>query len=337
MNGLRWFDELFGFPEGTREDIYDNLTVDGPTMTVRATGRTLQCGTLRIPSLAELRAQVGTITEDAPLAARQIVADVTALHQQPDNAGALFQVASQFNLLEMVSPRQTPDDGISGYVFDRTQGPACAMAAAPATVYRNYFVPVGDQVGQTAARQVDTLAALGDVLGNEGERLWRMRNGYALATAEGLDEIGARLASLDEAGRSALRGLLRIGVHHGVEVTAGGSGQRVSQAFCSALPVAYSRLPSMMWAPFGRLVLEAAYEATLCAALLNVRAGHSNRLFLTQLGGGAFGNKPGWILDAMGAALRLFARSGLDVSVVSYGMADPGVDGLLRALRSEQG
>jgi hypothetical protein len=46
--------------------------------------------------------------------------DVRQMHQAPENAGALFQVASQFNLLEMVSPRVTPEDGITRYQHDRT-------------------------------------------------------------------------------------------------------------------------------------------------------------------------------------------------------------------------
>jgi hypothetical protein len=64
------------------------------------------------------------------------------MHQSPKNAGALFQVASQFNLLEMVLPRVTPEHGVTRYAHDHTQGPACAIAAGAATIYRNYFVPV---------------------------------------------------------------------------------------------------------------------------------------------------------------------------------------------------
>jgi hypothetical protein len=65
---------------------------------------------------------------------------------------ALFQVASQFNALEMVAPNITPEDGVTRYQHDRTQGPACAIAAGAATIYRNYFVPVAGGIGQTAAR-----------------------------------------------------------------------------------------------------------------------------------------------------------------------------------------
>jgi hypothetical protein len=44
----------------------------------------------------------------------------------------------------------------------------------------------------------------------------------------------------------------------------------VSQALCSALPVAYGDLPARHWRPFAKLVLEAAYEATLLAGVLNM-------------------------------------------------------------------
>ncbi|MBY4594626.1 hypothetical protein K3217_03625 [bacterium BD-1] len=104
----------------------------------------------------------------------------------PEYEGALFQVASQFNALEMISPTVTPEEGVTRYACDRTQGPACAMAAGAATTYRNYFVPVGDQIGQTALRQLDGLADIGAelsrALGRPVSDLWSMQNGYALAS-----------------------------------------------------------------------------------------------------------------------------------------------------------
>jgi hypothetical protein len=191
------------------------------------------------------------------------------MHRSPENAGALFQVASQFNLLEMVSPYVTPEDGVTRYRSDPTQGPACAIAAGAATIYRNYFAPVGGGEGQTATRQFDGLSDLGEALsiltrvpvGN----LWTMQNGYALATCMGLDAIAQHLGTLTADRRDILRGKLRIGIHHDVEVTesAGPDPLRVSQAFCSALPVSYSDVPAAHWEPFAVLILEAAYEATI--------------------------------------------------------------------------
>ena len=96
----------------------------------------------------------------------------------------------------------------------------------------------------------------------------------------------------------------------------------VSQVFCSALPVAYSSIPAERWKSFAVLILEGAYEATLWAAVINAHRSSSNVLFLTQLGGGAFGNKPRWIHDAMRRALNKVVGVGLDVRFVSYQRPD---------------
>ena len=92
----------------------------------------------------------------------------------------------------------------------------------------------------------------------------------------------------------------------------------VSQALCSALPVAYTPIDASRWAPFARLVLEAAYEATMLAAIENAMSGASNVVLLTQLGGGAFGNRDNWIYDATRRALTLFSDASLEVRLVSY-------------------
>jgi hypothetical protein len=67
------------------------------------------------------------------------------------------------------------------------------------------------------------------------------------------------------------------------------------------------------------LVLEAAYEATMWATVLNAQRGASNVVFLTLLGGGAFGNQHSWIDAAMRRALELMIPFNLDVRLVSYG------------------
>jgi hypothetical protein len=115
--------------------------------------------------------------------------------------------------------------------------------------------------------------------------------------------------------------MLRIGVHRDVEVTEAVDGVQfpvVTQAFCSALPVAYTRVPRQMWKGFATLVLESAYEATLCAAVDNARRGNSNIVLLTRLGGGAFGNDDEWIDAAMRRAIQNAVDWDLDVKLVSY-------------------
>ena len=47
-------------------------------------------------------------------------------------------------------------------------------------------------------------------------------------------------------------------------------------------------------------------------------AGGSNRVVLTRLGGGAFGNEDPWIDDAIMRALRLVEPAGLDIRINSF-------------------
>ncbi len=317
---MTWFEALTGFAESTPEQARQKLRVDGETLTSLVNGRAMACGRLETPSLAELRQRVGTNGPDgSKLSVREVVADVQAFHADASNAGALFQVASQFNLLEMVSPRVTPEQGVGIYEGDHTQGPACAVAAGAGTIYRNYFAPVDGQVGQSEAHQIDCLADIGRALGNADGDRWQMQNGYALASYAGLIAISERLRAANDEERDALRARLRIGIQWQTQVTRPGCEHRVSQAYCSALPVANSRYAPELWEPFARLVLEAAYEATLCAAVLNARQAGNNRLYLTLLGGGAFGNQPDWIADGLQRALQRYHDRGIDVAIVSHG------------------
>ncbi len=52
-----------------------------------------------------------------------------------------------------------------------------------------------------------------------------------------------------------------------------------------------------MWTDFAKLILDAAYEATLLAAVLNASRTGVNVIYLTMLGGGVFGNEDAWILQ----------------------------------------
>lgn len=323
---MDWFERLTGFIERDYEDTRSRLEVTGQTLRSRVNGREYGIGELELVSLQTLRDRAGSSSSTrGRLRLKNITADVGDLHESPAYAGALFQAASQFNLLEMVSPDVTPEHGVTGYQYDLTQGPACAIAAGAATIYRNYFVPVDGASGQTRARQLDGLAGIGahlsGALAKPVRDLWTMRNGYALCSREGLAAIGGHLRSLTPAERDRLGARLRIGVHSNVEVTRAGKSRRqtVSQAFCSALPVAYSRVPAVEWQPFAELVLEAAYEATLWAGVLNARQGSSNIVLLTRLGGGAFGNEPAWIDEAMQHALTRLRDFDLDVRLVSLG------------------
>ena len=327
-----WFEKLFGFEEQSPDQVRAQIEVSGSELCSKANGRRFQHGKFETPSLRMLRRSANSTTKlgrTGHIRLSQVVADVQDLHRNPANENALFQVASQFNVLEMASPAASPEWGIDIYDTDFTQGPACAIACGAGTLFRNYFAVHGNQVGQSEDHQIDCLADLGQELGNSKGSLWAMRNGYALATAEGLELIRHRLSDAGESERQMLRDLLRIGCHWNTDVTLVSEPHQVSQAFCSALPVRYGAHRPADWGPFGRLILEAAYEATFYAAILNRATTGSNQVYLTLLGGGAYGNPEEWILSAMERAFKLFRDSAFDVRIVSFGERNPAVDALI--------
>lgn len=322
---MDWFEQITGFVETDYDSTRARLRVDGHCLCSIADGQRYGMGVLEIPTLAELRARAAPhLDQSLRSTVSNKIGNVRDMHAQPEMAGALFQVASQFNLLEMIGPDVSPEQGVTRYQHDRTQGPACAMAAGAATIYRNYLVPVDGVSGQTRERQINTLAGLGhhlaELTGIPPEQLWTMRNGYALATDNGLEAIANCLHAATEEQLQEMRGLLQIGWHRGVEVTDVADPPRpiVSQVFCSALPVAYSHLGRTRWEALARLVLEAAFEATLLATCIEAGEGGSNRVLLTRLGGGAFGNDDQWIDDAIERALQIVENAGLDLLLVHF-------------------
>jgi hypothetical protein len=333
---MDWFETLTGFAESPGEagaaQARQRLQVHGQRMLSLANGREFGIGRLELMPMHALRSRA--LAGPAVPGLRQVhlvQGNVRAFHALPAYSGALFQVASQFNLLEMVGPKVTPEQGVARYAGDPTQGPACAIAAGAATIYRNYLAPVGGQTGQSHDCQLDAFAPLGAALAQAVHKpaasLWDMQNGYALFKPGAVALLSAHLQTLDEAALDALRAQLCIGLHWDVEVTdaATAPGPLVSQAFCSALPVAYHRgtARDAPWAPLATLVLQAAYEATLWAAVANAQRGGSRTVLLTMLGGGAFGNAPAWIEAAVEHALARTAGYGLDVAIVSFQAPTP--------------
>ncbi len=314
---MTWFYELFGFPESAK-NVGRHITVDGDRMHSAANGRTFTCGSLSTPTLGRLRVDAAALRADFPgsVSVRELVADAGRLHTSPDSEGAVIQVASQFNLLEMVGPDVTPDRGITRYEADLTQGPVCAVACAAGTLQRNWLA-------QSTKDQIDTLAGVGRALGNDPDRKgrgrwWHMRNGYALLTGALPSEV------------PPCHDDLAIGLQTGTEVTRDDVGHVVTQAYCSALPIAYSGVQAGNVEPLARLVLNSAYEATLAAAVVNAARPEGRPLvYLTLLGGGVFGNPVPWVIDAVERAVLKFRDVALDVVIVSHRRPNPALARLL--------
>ncbi|MBX3274946.1 MAG: hypothetical protein KF729_32075 [Sandaracinaceae bacterium] len=338
--GTSWFEMLFGFAEGDYDATRARFALEGETLVSRANGRRFGVGRFSTPSLESLRERVVGARPGALRVTHEVIGDALELHAQPENEGALFQVASQLNCLEFADPREIPENGVTDYAHDPTQGPACALAAAAATVFRNYFVEVGGQRGQRRDRQIDNLAELRARLGDAGQ-LVDVRNGYTFSSPERLRALGAALAGVD---REALMGALRVGLQRGVEVTFArrftppDTPRRVSQVFCSALSCGYASGSLEEWRPLATLVLDGAYEATLWAAALDAEEGAgSGKVWLTFLGGGAFGNDKAWIGHAIGRALARAEHVALDVRVAHFRKLDRELCALVDEARARPG
>lgn len=337
-----WFQTIFGFYEPEYTEISSSFAVikyaSDPNLTKLCCledGRTFHLGAFETPSLNELQQSFPAPIDQlvdlfpgslGPLRFRNIDGDVRALHLDPEHNGAVFQVASQLNALEMPGPNVTPEAGVSGYVYDRTQGPTCAMACPAALIYRNFFVHIGERgQGSEDGGQLDLAGDIAQLVDNQTHRYFRMRNGYLLPSAQnkkGIQALSQRL-STDITLAESVRDALRVAVHWSTQVW-DNPNQRVAQVFCSALPVAYSQLPEEQWEGFARLVLVAAMDATLAVGMrLALQRQQRVKVFLTSLGGGAFGNPIEWIADAVGAALEKYQAMPLDVYMVLYKQTPP--------------
>ena len=102
------------------------------------------------------------------------------------------------------------------------------------------------------------------------------------------------------------------------------------------MPISYSQHPPELWSEFAKLVLDATYGATFCAAILNFQKTGNNKLYLTFIGGGAFGNSQIWIMNSIQRSLNLYKNVGLDVIVVSHNYSNHHIQNLIKEFNIEK-
>jgi hypothetical protein len=67
--------------------------------------------------------------------------------------------------------------------------------------------------------------------------------------------------------------------------------------------------------------------------MINMEKFNSNVVYLTLVGGGAFGNEEFWILESLEKAVEKFKNVPLDLKIVSYGRSND----KLRSTASKKG
>ena len=325
-SSVQWFTDLWGFKEGNSySQNAAKFKMDGDTLVCESSPHPRQhVGKFETPTLAELRSRVpsAAAASSSGLTFENLAtpAGVVGLILDPANAGGVFQAASQFNCLEMIGPGISPRQGVARYASDPTQGPKCALACPAGTIYRNYLWEGKGQgdVQINCLDEVEKLIGNVDKEKNDLAVYWHMQNGYALPPSGApMRKLGERLKA-DAQLAAACEAALKVGVHWDTQAKPPHT-HNVCQVYASAVPVAYSSASAADWETFARLVLRSAYEATLAVGAIQATPDKRVSVYLTFLGGGAFGNRKEWINDAIRDAMKKFAKSPIDVKLLHYG------------------
>lgn len=315
-----WFYHHFGFKESV-ESVYKHLHCqkhpDRIDITSDVNNRTISAGLFSIKApkdFPSFQAQGnGTFSIIHGLGHLDIN-DINICQNEDQFEGATFQVASNFNCLELASTNVTPAIGVSLYASDYTQGPAAACCCPGAVVYRNYFVEHNSGCIGQLKQQLNLLQ----------QTPIHVVNGKTIIE----DDTGL-LESFDYKDENKYQ----VAVHENIEITTkktsraweycdSKADKRIHQVFCSTLPLCDYAIKTEKTLELTRHVLRSQYKSTILAAadLARRYSGKegSNKLILTLLGGGYFRNP----FDVIGAAIndnkQLIVDSGLDIYLNCY-------------------
>jgi hypothetical protein len=332
MDQINWFDALFGFSDKSPDRLTlngddalernkSNFVYDPSTGVLRSVSEEWHAGRFTTKRLSDLRKSRRADTR-GKTTVRFVTGDVAILHGDPEYAGAVFLASSNLDCLqhEALNFSVTRASGVADYVYQRTQGAACAISCAPGTIVRNYFAH---------DTEVNTLSAVIERLSGGATKTKRQLldviHGSAYATyATDLPALSTKIDRLSPNEREETMGLLEVGIQEDTEVTCAklADGKwyrvmrkdpalRVTQVLAGALQFAEDT--AVGWLSLASLVFEAAYEATLHVAGAN----NANRtVVLTALCGE---DAPQWLAEAtaaaLGRALLKFKDAGLDVVI----------------------
>jgi hypothetical protein len=265
---------------------------------------------------------------DADGTLRQV--DIGAMQADPKYRDAFFQVASNFNALELVSKNDQMTD-ITNYTKDLTQGPFASIAAPYALIYRHYYMfnrqypndPT--QWKQTPAHQINFLDKT-DI---------PVTNSYV---------------DFSKTAPGAIKNFavenIKVGTHRDVRILFGympnlkqfekvtDPRQKINQIFTAAVDFGsnWKFKTDDKAIKIAKSILDAAYEGTIRVAFVTHqdklaewdKLGGSgqirpnNSVVLTLVGGGVFQNDFDWIADAIVKNKDFIVRSGMHVELVIF-------------------
>lgn len=243
--------------------------------------------------------------------------DIGALQADPKNIDTVFQIASNFNVLESTDYSSLPI--LTNYIWDMTQGPLASISAAPGLIFRQYYCfwnQFPDNPKKWPIKEQNSGEIHSDSHINLLENLnITTQNGYIISGIENI--IPENFNNF------------KIGFHSNIQVTSGlahgnqhqvfyDPKQLINQVFAAAINMGQCQTEDEYIATSeqAKLILKWTYEATLKAAFCMGKT----RVFLTRMGGGAFGNNPSWIEEAIIEAINdpVLEKSGLEVILNNF-------------------
>ena len=326
-----WFKNIFGYDE---KDVrtYMHMTTNNNIIIFSIGGKKLQAGEFVLEKYNSLVYGISQSQSQAQNLTFKIIPNSVTELIWKDTEKSVFQVASQFNCLEMKDQYTTPEQGITMYHSDNTQGPKCAIMCGAGTYYRNYLY----NRGQTKDKQINTIEesitsigfrSSGNVLIKDNNTQFKYENGYLLGDIKSHEEVGNILKK--DTNLKNFRSNFNIGVHYDTQVW--DTNRVVHQIFASALPLSYSGIgiddvkPGSGLEKFVQEELNLVYESTILAAEKCRKRDNSQRkkVYLTLVGGGAFKNPRKNIILAIQNALNKYKHLPLDIILVDYKNPSP--------------
>lgn len=227
--------------------------------------------------------------------------------------GDTFQVASQFNALEMINQNKTPMDGINIYVDDHTQGPRAAMAVLPGTFVRNYLYPIEFGTQFNALRDLGLSHLNGYLVwGNTPEKV---------LTVVKRNIMNIRIPAMIYAQ------VIGITENNG-NLVGHRTGHRIHQVFSSAVPVdSYmnsGKIETQM--NIAKIIIDVQYRALIAlSCLLHYYQGSTEsriRINLTLIGTGAFRVPRDVVIDILNQVLDSYSKYPIDLIVHGFSDAE---------------
>ena len=230
-NKEEWFSKLFGFYENPK-DVFSKFSISTDEkgdsfITSKINNKTYCVGNFSIRNLQSF----GDVTERSGGKLNIIIgngtelvdADIITCETNPENDGATFQMASNFNCLDRMPGKRPPFGYLSDYPTHHEQGGPGTVACGPDLVYRQYLIPMPSGLNGQLTDNIELLS----------RTPIEVNDGYVGKIPKDFDYSDLNL--------------YQIGVHQNIDVTLGRAGrhgnqyriitnQRIHQVFCSTIP-----------------------------------------------------------------------------------------------------